>query len=481
MFDEELLNVLLLLSLYLLQGIPLGLVSGSLPFMIKSRMTYSELAIFSLANYPFSLKFFWSPLVDSYSLSRVGRRKSWIIPMQVISGFLMIYLSYYIEDMVKDPGQIWTLTVYLFLIVLVFATQDIAVDSWGVEMLKESNRSMVSTCNSIGQSIGFFASYTLFLTLNSADFCNKYIFTVKQEQGLVSLPQYMFCCGVLNWLICLWVVAKQEKMIENSLSPKEIYVKVVQMVKEKNYQMLIFLLVSARIGTAVFDSALGLVLHEKGVKEEDLGLLAGLTFPFELVIGTVVGVLVNKINSDLDAMYLGMGLRVLSCIFGFFFVLYFPQTGLDSTLFVVLFALLLFSSFASNIYFIAMCSYFSKVSQGPMTATVYTFLTTASNFGASSCAFLAYKAIDFMTFEGNCERLCDGCEEVCENRVHGFYPVAWASLAICFFHLLGVRKVFAFLKGVEWRGGEEIRDKGVDRSLKQGKELGSENLPKKEN
>lgn len=65
----------------LLQGIPLGLSFGSIPFLLKSKLSYAELATFSLSAYPYSLKvkifstililkLLWSPVVDSiYSSS----------------------------------------------------------------------------------------------------------------------------------------------------------------------------------------------------------------------------------------------------------------------------------------------------------------------------------------------------------------------------------------------------------------------------
>ena len=49
----------------MVQGIPLGLTFGSLPFLLKERASFSEMGLFSLASYPYSLKLFWSPIVDS--------------------------------------------------------------------------------------------------------------------------------------------------------------------------------------------------------------------------------------------------------------------------------------------------------------------------------------------------------------------------------------------------------------------------------
>lgn len=70
----ELGNVLLLLFLYVLQGIPLGL-GGSIPLILQSKnVSYKDQAFFSFVFWPFSLKLLWAPLVDALYFSRFGRR-----------------------------------------------------------------------------------------------------------------------------------------------------------------------------------------------------------------------------------------------------------------------------------------------------------------------------------------------------------------------------------------------------------------------
>ncbi len=53
------------------------------PFMLSSRMSYAQMGTFSLAAAPYSLKLLWSPIVDCLYSERMGRRKTWIVPIQV--------------------------------------------------------------------------------------------------------------------------------------------------------------------------------------------------------------------------------------------------------------------------------------------------------------------------------------------------------------------------------------------------------------
>ena len=71
----------------------LGLAMGSVPFLLREHLSYAQLGVFSLASYPYSLKLFWSPIVDAVFHPSVGRRKSWICPMQFIIGTTMLWIS----------------------------------------------------------------------------------------------------------------------------------------------------------------------------------------------------------------------------------------------------------------------------------------------------------------------------------------------------------------------------------------------------
>ncbi|CAL1136565.1 unnamed protein product [Cladocopium goreaui] len=152
------LNISLLLVLYTLQGIPMGL-SAVLPLILKEKnVSYADLGTFSLNSYPFSLKILWAPIVDAAYFPRFGRRKTWLIPTQLAIGVVMVVLSGSLDSLlfVEEP-QIKSLTCLFFLLYLLCATQDIAVDGWALAILRKENVSYAATCNAIGQTLGYAA------------------------------------------------------------------------------------------------------------------------------------------------------------------------------------------------------------------------------------------------------------------------------------------------------------------------------------
>lgn len=187
----ELGSILLLLVLYVLQGIPLGL-AGSVPLILQSKSaSYTDQAFFSFVFWPFSLKLLWAPLVDAVYLRSFGRRKSWLVPTQYILGLFMIYMSTQVDLLLGDGEgrgpNVVALTGTFFFFEFLAATQDIAVDGWALTMLSRENVGYASTCNSVGQTAGYFLGNVLFLALESASFCNKYLRFQPQPQGIVTL------------------------------------------------------------------------------------------------------------------------------------------------------------------------------------------------------------------------------------------------------------------------------------------------------
>lgn len=163
-------NVALLFLLYTLQGIPMGL-AGSVPFLLQEQgSSFTDQSLFSLVSWPFSLKVLWAPIVDAVFYNRLGRRKTWLLPVQLLTGILMISLGGHVDDMIMSNGDgidVKGLTIIFFLLFFLMATQDIAVDGWALTLLQKRNIGYASSCNSIGQTLGYFVAYTGFLCLYS--------------------------------------------------------------------------------------------------------------------------------------------------------------------------------------------------------------------------------------------------------------------------------------------------------------------------
>lgn len=103
---------------------------------------------------------------------------------------ILFYLQGTIIDLLMAK-EVYFLTTLLILNTFVITCQDIAVDSWAVEMLHPRNASYASMSQAVGHKLGSLTSTTLFVALNSVEFCNSYIFSEKRDEPLLSIPTFI--------------------------------------------------------------------------------------------------------------------------------------------------------------------------------------------------------------------------------------------------------------------------------------------------
>lgn len=207
-------------------------VSTSHSLADLTKIAYNAQAIFALCSWPFSLKLLWAPIVDACFSKRFGRRKSWLVPIQLIAGALMVGGSDYVEQelglnhnavvaaasgsgggMTTDVASsmnVRGLTAFFFALYFLMATQDIAVDGWALTMLSKKNRGKGPVCNSIGQNMGYFLSYVGFLALNDAESSENLwrpLLRMKSRPGvgLVSLGGFVKFMGMFMLAITILV------------------------------------------------------------------------------------------------------------------------------------------------------------------------------------------------------------------------------------------------------------------------------------
>ena len=170
LFRQDLPSIVLLVIMYSFQGLTWGFFMSSVPLIFKQYLTYGELGALLRCTLPFSLKLLWSPFVEIYHFKSFGRRKSWVIPTQLAMCVVFLYLKDNIETLLAEKHVNFTTAVLTFLVVTM-TCQDIAVDSWAVEMLHPANNSYGSSSQSMGIALGAFVSSSVFIALNSPEFC----------------------------------------------------------------------------------------------------------------------------------------------------------------------------------------------------------------------------------------------------------------------------------------------------------------------
>lgn len=253
-------SIALLLFLYVLQGIPLGL-AGSIPMVLQARkIGYRQQALFSFVTWPFSMKLLWAPIVDSFFNPRFGRRKSWLVPTQYAIGMTMLLLSYCVSDFLGEEGELPNvplLTVAFLVLSFLAATQDISVDGWALTMLSRENVGFASTCNSVGQTAGFFLGYTVFLALESKEFCNTYLRWEPQNSGIADISTFLFIWGLVFITVTtgVWWFKRErrEDHEDGKMTVFNGYIKLVNCLRLPNVQAFALAILTSKVSCWVVE------------------------------------------------------------------------------------------------------------------------------------------------------------------------------------------------------------------------------------
>jgi PAT family beta-lactamase induction signal transducer AmpG len=117
-------------------GLPYALLLGTLyAWLGEAGVDLQTMGVFSLIGLAYAFKFLWSPLVDRLvlpGLERLGRRRSWLLPIQLALGFVFITLS------TLDPqSALGQFSLLAGVAAFASATQDIVIDAWRIDVADE--------------------------------------------------------------------------------------------------------------------------------------------------------------------------------------------------------------------------------------------------------------------------------------------------------------------------------------------------------
>ncbi|MBU2967492.1 AmpG family muropeptide MFS transporter [Amphritea atlantica] len=112
---------------------PLYVLFQLLPAYLRAEgVGLKEIGLFALVTFPYTWKFMWAPLMDRYIPPFLGRRRGWMLLMQLALLGSIACLGLF------DPGMSIMTIAYLATAVALFsASQDIVLDAYRRELLPE--------------------------------------------------------------------------------------------------------------------------------------------------------------------------------------------------------------------------------------------------------------------------------------------------------------------------------------------------------
>ena len=149
----------LLFVMFIMQNISLGFTWTLLPLLMREQgLSLGAIGLSAMIYSPWALKFMWASQVDRHYSHRLGKRKSWIVPL---SAFNLVLLS--IIALIDPQNYLPLVLITVFLLNVNIATTDIAVDGYATDILKPRERSLGNTVQIVGYILGHMLGSGVFL------------------------------------------------------------------------------------------------------------------------------------------------------------------------------------------------------------------------------------------------------------------------------------------------------------------------------
>lgn len=143
-------------------GLPLALTGGTLQaWMAVSGVDIRTIGIFGLVGLPYTLKFLWSPLMDRFVPPWLGRRRGWIIIAQ-----LCLIIGIAVMAFISPQNAPFFLALTALFIAFASASQDIVIDAYRTDVLREKERGFGAAVFVTGYRIALLVSGALALILS---------------------------------------------------------------------------------------------------------------------------------------------------------------------------------------------------------------------------------------------------------------------------------------------------------------------------
>ncbi|KAG0710695.1 Acetyl-coenzyme A transporter 1 [Chionoecetes opilio] len=268
---------------------------------------------------------------------------------------------------------------------------------------QRENVGWASTCNTVGQTAGYFLGYVVFLALESQDFCVNYL---GQSGSLVTLSGFLYFWGIvfcitttLVWIFKHEEPASQEEQEEGLLGTYKV---LSHILKKSTIQRFIAVLLTCKIGFAAADSLTALKLTEIGVPKDRLALLSIPIMPVQIFLPFYISRYTAG-PRPLDSFVLGYPLRL---VFGLVFagiVWVAPLFRLGDGSFPFLFyglivGVYLIHQVFVNCMFVGLMGFHARISDTSVGGTYMTLLNTFTNLGGNWPSWMALRYVSELTW-----------------------------------------------------------------------------------
>jgi MFS transporter, PAT family, beta-lactamase induction signal transducer AmpG len=369
-------RVLVIMFLGFSSGLPLALSGETLRvWMVDRGVDLGTIGLLSLAGLPYTLKFLWAPIVDAWQvpfLSRLGRRRSWLVASQLLLMVTIVFLG--TRDPLASPLMVG---VAALLVACASATQDIIVDAFRVQSLPTDEQAAGMASYVAAYRVGMLASGAGVIGLSGW----------LELQGLSKAAVWPLAYAAAAALVLVGLaatlLAREPRSVPDPTQGHGAMLRLFETAKGAFAEFLtrdaavavlafvvLFKLCDALAGamTAPFVLSLGYSKLQYATIVKGVGLTA-------LLIGGFAGGTIARTQSLAGALWIGAILQSVS-------ILAFVWLGWQELSMPALTVAIVIENFAGAIGTVIFVAYLSALCRNPLhTATQYALLTALASTG----------------------------------------------------------------------------------------------------
>ncbi|MGZ3743441.1 MAG: AmpG family muropeptide MFS transporter [Pseudobdellovibrionaceae bacterium] len=354
-------NMLIVFLLGFSSGLPLLLTGGTLKtWLAREQVDISTIGYFGWVGLAYSLKFVWAPLLDRFTLFSLGRRRSWMLTTQVLLVASIAFLGTF-----NPQTSLMGMAALAVLTAFFSATQDIVIDAYRRELLKDEELGFGSSMNMYGYRIAMLFSGGLAIGL------------VGTESWNISWSQLYYLMASLMGLGILATLWAPEPRASHGV-PRTLISAVVDpfqefLQRDGAYVILLFVFLF-KLGDALSGAMLNPYYVQIGYSNADIGLIAKTFGLVSSLVGLFIGSTLMYYIGIFRSLWIFGILQALST--GAFALLTFtgPQNW-------ALALTVCFEDVTSGMGTAAFIAFISAVTNKRYTATQYAILSSIATLG----------------------------------------------------------------------------------------------------
>lgn len=264
-------KMLAILVLAAASGFPNQITESVLQAWLKDNgATNTAIGLMSYVALPYLMKFLWAPLVDRYPLPLLGRRRGWMLAMQLALAASVALLA------LQDPrAALAPVAACAVMIVFFSATQDIAIDAYRADVSLPSERGLAAAATNLGYRSAAWLAVAVALVI--ADYLGWRVTFLVLAAGML-----LFTAATVR-----------APASHNTYQPRSLQESVLEPLREllgtPSALTLIAVVLLFKVGDAFANKLFTPFMMDVGFSKTEIGVIVKALFTLSSVLGAVLG------------------------------------------------------------------------------------------------------------------------------------------------------------------------------------------------